>query len=450
MEVIQLSERRMYWSVEAEIPFVAPHLGRYMSRRRFEQILSCLPFFLDEEYHDEGQTYWEAMDQLVGAMNTQFKSVLSAGSQITIDESMIKAFHRNLPGKVKIRRKPRPVGNEVYDLCDSLSMIVLHIEFNQGKENNKKKEFEETYATTKATTLRLTKDYWGSNRTFYMDLWFASVVTSELFLEHGLHSVGVVKTAHKHFPKALLDGEAALSKGEWRSVVAMGENSPKIWGCRYMDRKKFDFIATCSSDLDGTPRISSRRQEVKRPRVASDYFRCAGSIDRHNHYRTGGVGMEDALMTKQSSVRQLCGLFGFIETNAFLSYLHFTSRMLSHDQFKRKLVVSLLEYSDASAKECPTTRSTRSVTEVAAKVAGGHVLVKYKGSRKQRRCYYCYHGYHDRREFRSCYHCSYCGFDYALCAPTTGRNCWALHLQNGMPMKKRRALGSAKHGSDGQ
>ena len=57
-----------------------------------------------------------------------------------------------------------------------------------------------------------------------MDLWFASVVTSELLLEHGLHSVGVVKTAHKHFPKALLDGEAALSKGEWRSVVAMGEN----------------------------------------------------------------------------------------------------------------------------------------------------------------------------------------------------------------------------------
>ena len=122
-----------------------------------------------------------------------------------------------------------------------------------------------------------------------------------------------------------------------------------------MDRKKFDFIATCSTDLDGTPRISSRKQEVKRPRVASDYFRCAGS------------------------------------------YLHFTSRMLSHDQFKRKLVVSLLEYSDASAKESPPTRSTRSVTEVAAKVAGGHVLAKYKGSRKQRRCYYCYHGYHDRR-----------------------------------------------------
>ena len=105
---------------------------------------------------------------------------------------MIKAFHRNLPGKVKIRRKPRPVGNEVYDLCDSLSMIVLHIEFNQGKENNKKKEFEDTYATTKATTLRLTKDYCGSNRTVYMDSWFASVVTSELLLEHGLHSVMLV------------------------------------------------------------------------------------------------------------------------------------------------------------------------------------------------------------------------------------------------------------------
>ena len=56
MEVIQLSERRMYWSVEAERPFVAPHLGRYMSRSRFEQILSCLPFFLDEEYHDQGST----------------------------------------------------------------------------------------------------------------------------------------------------------------------------------------------------------------------------------------------------------------------------------------------------------------------------------------------------------------------------------------------------------
>ena len=52
------------------------------------------------------------------------KEIFQPGEVLCIDESMIKAFHRNLAGKMKIIRKPRPVGNELKTVCDGKSEIV--------------------------------------------------------------------------------------------------------------------------------------------------------------------------------------------------------------------------------------------------------------------------------------------------------------------------------------
>lgn len=440
METVALPERRDYWGTETVGPYTAQNLGRYMSRGRYERLLHCLCVFLDKDAIEDKdlQRYWDSMDGLTDALCKKFQEALTPGRDLTLDESMIKSYHQDLPGKIKIRRKPRPVGNEVYDLCDAETLIVLVLEFNKGKHINPDKEFVKELGATTACSLRLTKPYWGSGRVVYLDSWFGSIKTCSELLDRGLYCVGVVKTAHKLYPKELLAGEK-LEKGEWVSASPTADGAAKIWCCRYMDRKPFQFVSSCWTSLNGEARIDSRGAPVNRPMVASAYFGCAGAIDRYNHCRTGSVGLEDAVRTKDPSMRQMCGLLGFVETNAYRSFVHFTGET-KHKDFKKLLVQQLLSNNFDAVSPSPARKTRSQQVEAEELLHGSHKLKQYPGVRSQKRCHYCYHGYDFKAEYRSCYYCSYCGDEYAICPPNSDRDCWTLHIKNGMPLKKRRVI----------
>ena len=112
---------------------------------------------------------------------------------------MVKAFHKGLKGKMKIIRKPRPIGNKFKNVCDSRSMIVLNMELYEGKEYMQTKPLVNEYGATCATTLRLTAPWKNSGRIVYGDSWFGSVKTViELMNQNGLYGNMIVKTAHKN------------------------------------------------------------------------------------------------------------------------------------------------------------------------------------------------------------------------------------------------------------
>ena len=69
----------------------------------------------------------------VESVNKNFQSSLAPGSYVTLNESMVKPFHQNLKGKIKII-KPRPIGNEIKNLSDAMYNIVLNLEFLRAKK----------------------------------------------------------------------------------------------------------------------------------------------------------------------------------------------------------------------------------------------------------------------------------------------------------------------------
>ena len=77
---------------------------------------------------------------------------------------MVKAFHKNLKGKMKIIRKPRPIGNEFKTLCDARSKIVLFAEQYKGKEFMASKEYVDELGATTACCLCLTNPWKGTGR----------------------------------------------------------------------------------------------------------------------------------------------------------------------------------------------------------------------------------------------------------------------------------------------
>ena len=59
---------------------------------------------------------------------------MQAGEVLCFDETMIKAFHKGINGKMKIVRKLRLIGNELKTVSNTNTHIVLHMELHKVKE----------------------------------------------------------------------------------------------------------------------------------------------------------------------------------------------------------------------------------------------------------------------------------------------------------------------------
>ena len=97
-----------------------------------------------------------------------------------------------------VQRKPEPLGTEFKNIGDALSGMMLFLEITKGKAGVvKPKYWSIQNGATAATTMRLSENWFGTNRVIAGDSWFASVRTIELLAEHGLYFIGDVKTNTK-------------------------------------------------------------------------------------------------------------------------------------------------------------------------------------------------------------------------------------------------------------
>ena len=96
----------LYWSNNDNDLLPGTNFGKIIARCRLEEILHCLQFS-NAENEDQ-----QILDFLA-EVNLNFQKSVVPGSFLTLDKSMIKSFHHDLKGKIKIIRKPRPVGNEI-------------------------------------------------------------------------------------------------------------------------------------------------------------------------------------------------------------------------------------------------------------------------------------------------------------------------------------------------
>ena len=231
---------------------------------------------------------------------------------------MISSYHRNLSGKMKIQRKPRPIGVEIKGLADGKTKIILNIEKHEAKEKMQNKDFVNELGATTACSLRLTKPYWGTGRTVIADAWFGSVKCAIQLRNRGLYSIMVVKNNSMYFPNSLLEKilettqqvdekkegskitkelqgtlqERNLKRGEWVSAVCKMDNNYDL-ASRLKDLKEKKLICMAGTSSEDTPRITLSGKEVSRPNVGVEYANSSAAVDIYNHVRTGGTGIED-------------------------------------------------------------------------------------------------------------------------------------------------------------
>ena len=132
---------------------------------------------------------------------------MEPGTECIIDETMgmWKPFFENTPEDIpslcKIARKPQGIGIEYKNLADAETGMILHLEIQEAADIMAKKAYGDRYPKSFPLVLRLTEMLHGSGRVIHGDSVFASVACSTALLEYGLYFSGILKTAHKEFPK---------------------------------------------------------------------------------------------------------------------------------------------------------------------------------------------------------------------------------------------------------
>ena len=196
--------------------------AEYMNQTRFKFIKThwVEQFELDLTENQKQANKWWRMGYLIQGFNENRSRSVAASRVLTMDESM-SAFRPqtektgNLPNISYIMRKPEDLGTELKGVAStSCNGPMLHLEVQEGKEPMKKKIFCSTYGTTCSCTLRMAQATQNNGNKpdplvrnlYYGDSWFASLRTAAAVRnELSCEFVGVVKNAHKNFPRKFLE-----------------------------------------------------------------------------------------------------------------------------------------------------------------------------------------------------------------------------------------------------
>ena len=78
-------------------------------------------------------------------MNECIESTFVTGDNVSLDESMIKSFHENLPKNPEVIGKPNPIGNEIKNMADGCCKFIVKFELYEGKNMIKEIECEKIW-----------------------------------------------------------------------------------------------------------------------------------------------------------------------------------------------------------------------------------------------------------------------------------------------------------------
>lgn len=275
------------------------------------------------------------------------------------------------------------------------------------------------------------RKYQGSNRLVYIDSWFQSVKTTTALKRMGIDSIGVVKTAHKNYPRERLDRICANAGPS--SVAAASHTTDdglKVIAIQWQQNRhhKVTYCGTAgSARIVDEPFVSSTGKHYEQPEIAQKYQRNFGKVDQFNHRKVGKGknGFEHVLKTtNRPNFPLFTGILSMIMTNMFLAALYFFPTVfsdMSRNDFLAKMAHVLIN--NMYLRDDADVRASRK----RARLQLHHSL----GFRvKKTNCKVCYvPGVNGGRPTKKSTlgYCTKC--DIAVCTPTSanGATCWNRH-----------------------
>jgi hypothetical protein len=243
-----------------------------------------------------------------------------------------------------MNRKPKNLGTELKTVASKdCNGPMIHAEVQEGKLYMKDGPYFRHYGATASCSIRMAlatancgqRQDANIRQLFYGDSWFASFKTAEAITDIcDAEFVGIVKTAHKGYPKAYLESKMQTWPPGTHLVMECQKNVSKYYaiGYKYSNRKIICFIATekaghtlkgeayCAKWVDNNNNVSFRY--IDRPHLISQFFQHSNQVDKHNHARQSELAIEENVVTVCGYFRLYCTYLGMTVTDAWKLYRH--------------------------------------------------------------------------------------------------------------------------------
>ena len=174
-----------------------------------------------------------------------------------------------------------------------------------------------------------------------------------------------VKTAHKRFPKTLMNEELIRRGDQVHCMVKVPGKPYRIFASGHFDKTPMSLVHTCGTSLPGPPRRRVYRYydeeafcdrsvvlELMQPQTHSRYRSCFWMVDRHNSLALGPQGLHVTVKVTIWHLQMFLALLSIAVTNAFLAFNHAqvqrNARPVTFQAFEYELARTLIESSHRS------------------------------------------------------------------------------------------------------
>ena len=449
MTLSPVQNQRNYWREKSNSFLPAPNFGRFMTLAHFEHFKQHISWS-----QSNPQDNWSKVRDWFTEYNKRRISTVIPSDRLTIDELMsMNRTNRTkgnnvqdgLPHQTKIARKPEGVGSEIRCLIDGKTLVMLQLELQESKEEMAKKRFleEVNYLAGTAGTLRLAEPWFNSGRTIYGDSAFASVNTAFHLRRYGLHFMGLVKTAHREFPKRYFKEQ----KIEMRSGATVHAWTKKgdfhLFAACWWDKTQKQFISTCGTNEPAPPHKRVRYilenginhrifKETQTTAIPHEYFSFAQKVDVHNHRRQGILAMERTIQTQKWEFRLICTLLGIIMVDAYMMFCHEndSDEQTSFESFVNEVAMELANNSLGLQRARINIQNTQEESKTRCELVSINSILSASNRKRKKihlKCSVC-----PNQTETCCQACSTPSRIVAICSHRAKRNvpCYNIHLEN--------------------
>lgn len=251
-----------YWSTNESLG--NPFIKKYMSRNRFQLLISKMYFNHPEKPDDAGKLYYA--EELLNCFKYTFQKWVKEGNYQSIDESMTK-FKGRSSLKQYMPLKPIKRGIKVWQRCDSFNGYIYDLNIYAGKEVSN----DPQNTLGERVVIKLSESLQSHNVLIAFDRFFTSI---KLLTQLPCAAVGTCMRNRKNIP---VFGNK-LAKGESEFKV----NADGFVAARWMDSKEVIMISNChrpDTEIVKRKQKDGQKIDVTCPTSIATYNKIMGGVD---------------------------------------------------------------------------------------------------------------------------------------------------------------------------
>jgi hypothetical protein len=328
MGLVREPKMDLYWSKDSM--FHNSFIASIMPRDRFLLLLNCIHFSNNED-SSQLNDRTRKIKPLLKLLLDNFKTVLTPGRHLVIDESMVP-YRGRLIFRQFIPNKSHKYGMKLYKLC-TVNGYTCDIILYSGKGTT---DGETSHSESIVLKLLESVEH-AEGRTVFADNFYSSVPLAEKLHERKTRYCGTLRGNRRGLPKEIV--QKKLKKGE---ICGKQKNCVKV--IKWHDKRSVLMLTTVpthDASLADTGKLTRTGEAIKKPECVISYNKAKKGVDYSDQMSSYHSVLRKGVKWYRKLAFEL--LFGTTVVNSWIVYNLISEKKISITNFRSMLAKALAD-----------------------------------------------------------------------------------------------------------